>query len=648
MKISRNWLQTFFDKPLPQAAELAELFTFHSFEVEGMESLGDDDILDIKVLPDRAHYCLSHAGVALEVSVLTGQTLKQNRIPPAPTSSIETSPEVRIEATNFCRRYMARCAEIGEVKSSNPHAKVMLESIGERAINSVVDATNITMFDMGQPLHAFDADEVKGAIVVRAARKDEKILLLDSSKGPGVEVSLLATDHVIADDMGPIAIAGVKGGKRAGVSSKTKRLIIESASFDPTAVRRTATRLGLRSESSKRYENEITPEMTAPGMDSVCALIAHNIPATRFGPLVDVYPKKAVQTTIEFDPATIEGRLGTKVPLAEAKKILECMGIIVTEEKHAWRLMIPFDRLDLTIPEDITEEVGRMYGYEHVKGVLPPKTDHAAAVLPTFYISEKIKNILAEDGFSEVSLYSLVAKGEVEAAYPLAKDKAFARANLVDGMMACIQKNSLNADLLGLEAVKVLEVGHIFGKSGERTVLAIGVAQIKKVKGMKSRQILDEAIESLAVLGQNLAQKAKVIEKGIYAVAEIDLTEFLKSYALPANASYKGLNNPPISNNKFAKFSQYPFIVRDIAVFAPESTSAEAVWQAAETGINRAGATDMLARHSLFDTFKKDGKVSHAYRMVFQSMNRTLTDDEVKKVMDSVYSEMAAKSWEVR
>lgn len=648
MKISRNWLQTFFDKPLPKAGELAELFTFHSFEVEGIESFGDDGILDVKVLPDRAHYCLSHAGVALEVSVLTGQPLKQNRIPPPPAPSLEMRPEVDIEATDFCRRYMARYAEIGEVRPSDPHAKAMLESIGERAINLVVDATNITMFDMGQPLHAFDADEVKGAIVVRAARKDEKILLLDSSKGPGVEVSLLATDHVIADDAGPIAIAGVKGGKRAGVSSKTRRLIIESASFDPTAVRRTAARLGLRSESSKRYENEITPEMTAPGMDSVCALIAYNIPAARFGPLVDVYPKKAVHTVIEFDPAALENRLGIKVPLDEARRILECLRVQIKEKSGLWHLTIPFERLDLTITEDIIEEIGRIYGYEHVAGVLPPKPDKQIEMLPSFYLSEKIKNLLVDQGFSEVSLYTLVARGEVETAQPLARDKAFARTNLTDGMMACLQKNSLNADLLGLDAVKALEIGHVFEKSGERAMLAIGVAQIKKAKGVKSRQVLDEAVKSLAVLGQDLAQNAKVIEKGIYAVAEIDLTGFLKSYALPADASYEDLNSSSISNNKFTRFSQYPFIVRDIAVFAPETASSEAVWQAVEEGIDMAGARDILARHSLFDTFKKDGRVSHAYRMVFQSMDRTLTDDEVKKVMDSIYSVMAAKSWEVR
>jgi phenylalanyl-tRNA synthetase beta chain len=263
MKVSRNWLQTYFYSEIPAVDKLSELFTFHSFEVEGVEKIEakgkapEDFVMDVKILPDRAHYCLSHRGVAEEVHVITGMPLKKDRDtgkPPEGNRMIAT-PKIIIEDNNFCRRYMGRRVEGVKVSESPEWMEKYLEAIGERSINNIVDASNIIMFDIGQPLHIFDADKVRGEIKVRAAHEGEKILLLD-----GKEVTLKSNDFVVSDDEGPLAIAGVKGGKRAGITAETKNIIIESANFDPTAVRRTSTELNLRNESSKRFENEITPD----------------------------------------------------------------------------------------------------------------------------------------------------------------------------------------------------------------------------------------------------------------------------------------------------------------------------------------------------------------------------------------------------
>jgi len=613
-----------------------------------------DTVIDAKVLPDRAHYCLSHKGMAEEVSFLTKQPMKSNRSSKSILVSLDVKPTIKIEDPHFCRRYMARYIELNAGKpltaaqSSGQQMRAFLEAIGQRSISPIVDATNFVMFDVGQPLHAFDADKVNGSIVVRAAKKGEKIELLDSSEGPGKEIELLASDHVIADDIGPLAIAGVKGGKRAGITASTKHIIIESANFDPTAVRRTATRLDLRSESSKRYENEITPELASLGMNDVSILISREYPAAKFGPIVDQYPVKAIHTMITFDPILVEMRLGIRIPPREIKDILERMNIGIAEaEEGKWQLTIPFMRLDLKIPEDIVEEVGRIYGYGHIQGILPPVSKAKVPVLPMYYLSEMIKNILVEQGFSEVSLYSLVANGEVETAYPLARDKAFARANLTDGMMACVEKNAMNADLLGLDVIKVFEIGRTFTKEGEFTMLSIGVGQVKKVKGEKVDNILVNSWEMLnKELGNNL--KPKIIANGTNAVCEINLDELLKSYKVPSNALYSDLHFSPASPNMYRKISLYPFIVRDIAVFVPENIEADNVWLGIEKGIGNAGAVGLLARHSLFDTFKKDGKVSFAFRMVFQSMDKTLTDDEANKIMEKINIEMKGKGWEVR
>jgi phenylalanyl-tRNA synthetase beta chain len=499
------------------------------------------------------------------------------------------------------------------------------------------------MYDIGQPLHAFDADKVKGNLVVRAAREGEKIVLLD-----GRELTLTSADHVIADDEGALVVAGAKGGKRAEISQSTRRMIIESANFDPTAVRRTSTKYDIRSDSSKRFENEITPELASDGMAHISALIQELMPEARFSAITDQYPVKAVQTVIMFDPDYIKERLGIEVPLQEAKDILNSMDMVIEEAGKKWKLTVPFMRLDLVLPEDIVEEVGRIYGYDHIQGILPPALKDKAAILSAFYLSEKIKNVLVEHDFSEVDLYTLVAKGQIEVFHPLAKDKAFIRENLIDGMTACVEKNVMNADLLGLDIIRVFEIGHVFSKEKESSMLAIGVGLAKKIKGHKAEDDIKKAIEALnESLGISLSSP-KIVSKGNMAVCEIDLDEAFKNYKPLSDGSYADLHFHKASDNVYKKISPYPFMVRDIAVFVPENIQAEAVWQSISQGIKEAEAEALLVRHALFDTFKKDGKVSYAFRMVFQSMDKTMTDDQANGIMEKIYAEMKGNSWEVR
>jgi phenylalanyl-tRNA synthetase beta subunit len=217
-------------------------------------------------------------------------------------------------------------------------------------------------------------------------------------------------------------------------------------------------------------------------------------------------------------------------------------------------------------------------------------------------------------------------------------------------MMACVEKNALNADLLGLDAIKIFEIGHVFVKDGEKTMLSLGVAQVKKVKGLKSDGILAEAIKSLtAALDLNISAP-KMISKGIHAVCEVSLDEVLKSFKLPADASYADLKFTAASANRYKRFSPYPFIVRDIAVFVPKNKSIEDVWKVIETQLNQEKIKEprLQGITRFFDEFEKDDKKSYAFHIIFQSMERTLTDKEVNSIMEKIYAEMKGKSWEVR
>lgn len=654
MKISHKWLQNYFKDTLPTAEALAELFTFHSFEIEGIEEKNGDKIIDAKILPDRAHFCLSYKGIAEEVKVLTGlqyidEAIDGNKL------SVDESIEkinVSVEAGDFCRRYISRKITGLEIKESSEDIKAMLSAMDGRSINTVVDATNLSMFDYGQPLHAFDADKIKGDIVVRSAKEGETITLLD-----GKEITLSSSDHVIADEQGPLAIAGVKGGKRAEVTMDTKNIILESANFEPTAVRKTSTKYNLRNESSKRFENEITPDIALYGIKHVSALISELNPNAKFGLIADVYPNPAINTVIVTTTSFINKKLGINIPQEKIVEILKNLSVGVEVNREQLSLTIPLHRFDLIIPEDIVEEVGRIYGYDKIVGT-KHEVDNSAEVPAHsgFYVTEYIKNILTDLGFSEAYLYTLVNKGDIEVAYPLASDKKALRTNLSDGMLKALDMNTHSADLLFLDTIKMFEVGKVFTKKGEHTSLCVGVRRIKKVKGQTSNQDIRDTREALLkTLDIDIMTLCTVDDTGgilrfkgeqigvinaIDGIMELNLDALIPHIKTP---SYDSLNFGPATKVVYKPFSVYPFITRDIAVFVPDSVKTEDV-----ESIITFNGTDLLLKHKLFDTFKKDGRTSYAFRMIFQSFERTLTDEEINKILEKISSDMKEKGWEVR
>ncbi len=653
MKISHTWLQEYFKDTLPSADKLAELFTFHSFEVEGIEEKNGDTVIDAKILPDRAHFCLSYRGIADEVQALTGLSRVEHTIDEhAPEADVSVSVvDARIENADFCRRYVSRRVNNVSITESPEKVKAMLEAVDGRSINTIVDATNLAMFDYNQPLHTFDADKVKGTIVVRAAQEGEVITLLD-----GREVTLTSDDSVIADDEGPLAIAGVKGGKRAEVTMETKNLIIESANFHPSAVRRTATKYNLRNESSKRFENEITPEFAMDGMVHVSALIKKLSPDATFGPVSDFYPHPAVKTVITTNAEFINKKLGSTISQGKIKVLLEKQSIEVAEKGNDLELTIPFHRLDLMLPEDVVEEVGRLYGYEKIAGTPQKSTASDVPSHPAFYATEYIKNILLTQNFSEAYLYAFTHKGDIEVAYPLASDKKALRTNLSDGMLKTLDMNARNADLLFLDSVKMFEIGKVFTEKGEHNSLCVGIRRVKKVKGQTSNEDIRQLRETLfEKLGVNIVTLCTVDDTGglirfkgqqigtinnIDGIMEINLDAIIPHIEIPA---YDTLGFVPAPKVEYKPFSPFPFMVRDIALFVPDEVEAGEIEE-----IIVENGTDLLIKHRLFDTFKKDGKTSYAFRMIFQSNERTLTDEEINKVMTNISEKMKGKGWEVR
>lgn len=640
MKISHAWLQTYFKEPLPSVEKLAELITFHAFEVEGIEKINDDSIIDISILPNRAHDCLSYEGMAREIGVLAGLEIQPRGMKNIPESDARAL-EISVEDSALCPRYMGRMVEEVKIGPSPEWLKTRLASIGQRSINNVVDIMNFVMFETGQPLHAFDADKLSAAeIIIRKARAGEKIATLD-----GKDIALDENVLVIADKTEPLAIAGIKGGKKAEVTESTKNIIIESANFASGNIRKTSRKIGIRTDASARYENEITPEKTAEAMSYVISLLSEHAAGENFrvGKTKDVYPKPQQSFTVSVSIQEVNVLLGTSFSEKDIEDILKKLRFVFSVSENHFTVTAPVERLDLRIKEDLIEEIGRVYGYKKIAPIKPTLGNFIPAVNKSFYYADMARRFLTKDGFSEISTYAFTDSGDIEMENPIASDKKYLRRDLAGNMTRALDLNSKNVHLLGLNVIKIFEIGKAFENNREYLSLCIGVAIPTNIKKK------DEMIKTtLSEAAQKLAKKFEVSldEKMSGNILTIDFDSLLSKLSEPVEYEFTPKTK---TDTKYKKISQYPFALRDIAVFVPDIVKESEVLSII---ISEAG--ELLVQTKLFDVFQKtleDGtkKTSYAFRLVFQSQEKTLSDEEVNAIMEKVAAELNSRvGWQVR
>jgi len=599
MKISYNWLQNYFEEKLPAPEKVAEAIILHAFEVESVDKVGDDTVFDIKILPDRAHDCLSHWGIAKEISRILGLEIKEKEYKIFDSRPTELKIEVQDEK---CLRYIGRVVRNIKVEPSPLWLKEKLEVIGQKSINNVVDVANFVMFDLGQPVHIFDMDKLKVEsgklkVIVRNAKNDEKITTLDKK-----EVNLDDSILVIADGKDPLAIAGIKGGTKAEVDNNTKNIVIEVANFNPISTRKTSKKINILTDAVKRYENKISPELCEKVMNDISSLI-FKLAGGEAEDIIDIYPNKQKERKISFSVDFINKKLGEKISVSSIEDILKKYNYQYKVD-NGFEIVAPTLRLDLNIPEDMVEEIGRVYGYEKITPEAP-KINFEPRVNETFYKILWARNKLLNEGYSEVMAYTFRDKGEVEV-LASTSDKKFLRNNLADGLRKSLKINRVNAPLLGINEVKIFEIGTVFVKDKEEMHVAYS----------DKKNIVEKTLNEFC---------------GDSNVSLDEFKDFLKA------KSYKLKPN-------FKMWSLFPFISRDIAVWVPSEVESNQVYK-----VIKENAGDLLIKDPyLFDEFKKDDKKSYAFRLIFQSMGRTLKDEEVNKIMDKIYSNIKEKGWEVR
>lgn len=643
-KYSYNWLCEYLPEPKPSVEVIADVLTRHAFEVEGIEGEGDSAVIELKILPDRGSDCLCHRGIARELCTILNTEIKNDPLSVAVTMPATEKITVAIEDIDACPRFTASIVRGVKVSDSPKWLKDRLAALGVRSINNIVDATNYVMFALGQPLHAYDAAKFPQKdgqynFVVRTAVAGETVsLLAEGGKDADRIVTLTGTELLIVDGATntPVGLAGVKGGRYAGVDNTTTDIIIEAAHFDAGLTRRTARGLNIVIDASKRFENEPARSLPPLAQQNIVDLIINIAGGTCEG-MIDVYPNPKTPQPVVVNPKKVNALLGLDIPNSETVSILKRGGITVVEQDDTLVCTGPLARTDLNIEEDFTEEVGRVFGYHHVVSVVPapvPLTEYNKRHI----YGEKIRRCLVAQGFTEIITTTFRNSDEIGLESSMASDKCFLRSELSSSLGEALTKNAPFTDLLGTTDTRLFEIGTVFtrenGAVAEHYSLAIGVRL--KTTGYSGKEDLI-VTDTIAKLQLDMAGTLNFKIGG--GVAEINLSELIAG--LPQQSSYAEIEKTP--DIMYSPFSIYPSMSRDVALWVGEGMDSEAVKNALKVA-----AGNLLVRIKHLDTFSKDGRTSLAFRLVFQSHEKTLTASEVDTQMSVVHDAASKSGWEVR
>jgi len=627
-----------------------------------------------------------HYGMAREISALLDLKLKpyDRQIELIPEIAKPEKLNIKIEDNKLCPRYLAIKLNNIKVTESPRWLQDRLLAVGQKPINNIVDAANFIMLELGQPLHTFDAQGLK-KIVIRTAKKDEAIICLDNQERK------LATDTLlITDGQNPLAIAGIIGGENSGIKAETTSIIIESANFLAQSIRRSSQKLALRTEASMRFEKSLDPQLTDMAIKAIVSLIKEINPEAIIVSELDIQGEAKTETKIiELPLKWLNKLMGVSIAVKDIKKILNHLGFVITAEtKEILTISIPSWRAakDVTIKEDIAEEIMRIYGYNNFPGELP--IDQMALPLenPARQLEWRIRDILSLDAkLTEVYNYSFVneadlekanlnAGGYLKLANPISKQHTLMRQNLIIGLLGNIKTNQYRYDNLGL-----FEIGNIFQdltgdiwldqqrkdhlpyQEKQLGLVLAGEAETELFSQLKS--IITRLVKHLSqdewlvsfiptdmapgYAEKNLKAIILVNQKEVGFVTSIDdlvkknngIKKEVVTAELSLNQLLKLKENTP--TKMYRENSKYPAVVRDLAFVVSQKILYNDLYQEIKN------FDPLINQVELFDVYEGQnlpaGQKSLAFHINYQDQNRTLTTAEVDTLQEKLITQLSEK-----
>lgn len=690
MNISYNWLKDLIDLDLT-AEETAAALTRVGLAVEGIHRHGEDWVLDIDLTSNRPD-CLSHLGVARELSVSTGNPVKvekrrsDDRLPDAPFPSLLAPDVVRIQDADLCHRFTARIIRNVKIGPSPDWMVQRLEAIGERSINNVADITNYVMHELGQPMHSFDLDRLsEKRLVVRRAIAGETIKTLDE-----VDRQLDETMLAICDAERPVAVAGIMGGLESSITDSTVNVLLEVAYFDRASIRKTSRALGLATEASYHFERGVDIENLKNASDRATKLICE-LAGGEASEFVDIYPthSAAVEVTSPDVASAVRRLTGLDVPIEECLRILSALGITpqLETEQRSQVFIAPSWRHDIAIEEDLVEEIARHVGYENIKEELPPAFG-AGEYQATEARKKLIRRTLADAGYDEAIGYSFIDTGhdDVFATVPglsgtgdhkfvtlrdsVIEGAVRMRPTLIPGLLEAVRHN-LNHQRRDL---RMFELGKAFSSGGEgklpveRQLFAVALTgglvgegrqlaarelDFYDAKGAVEAALETVGISSAAFAADDVAHlrrgQAASIKIGPHIVGsvgrineEIASNYKFKQPVYVAEIDLQAVLEQAPEPVRYTPLPKYPSVVRDVSFVVDRSMEFEAI-----RSIVLRDKPEMLSSISFVDVFEgkglSDNERSLTVRFAYRSPDRTLVEQEVSDLHDAIVATLESE-----
>lgn len=618
----------------------------------------DDEVIDFDLTANRGDL-LSILGMAYEVGAIYDKKVKDIDLSHKENKEdLNDSFKLKINTEN-CSIFLAKKLKNVQIKESPDFIKNRLIASGIRPINNVVDISNYVMLETGQPLHFYDADTLKGVLEVRMAKEGEKLTTLDS-----IERTLKTEDIVISDGERAIGLAGVMGGLDTEITDKTKNIIIEAAIFDGVKVRRTSNAI-LRSEASNRFEKGLDSNRTYMAIERSCNLLEKYADAEIVGGMAKYDTTDRSNKEIDITSKNINSILGMNLKDEEILDVFRRLGFTTKVNNGVMTVSVPRRRIDISIKEDLIEEVGRIYGVNNIKGKLPD-------ILPKMgsydKVSRQIRNKMIDLGLSETLSYVLVPEAEskmftkddyepVKLLDPLSEDKNTLRHSLSIALYKIYEYNKARDN----KDVCIFEMGKSFQKKGEEYTETNKLAALmsgeyilginkQKVDFYVIKGVAEEILDYLGYNGrysfvkdkENLPEDMHPGQSALISVnndivgliGKIHPTvESEDVYILEINLDK--LLAKKVSRMKYKEISKYPEVKKDIAIIVDNKVTSKEI----EVNIKKAGGS-LLSESEVFDIYTgkgiPDGKKSLAYSLTFASQNRTLTDDEINKAVEKI------------
>ena len=617
----------------------------------------DDSVIDFDLTANRGDL-LSILGMAYEVGAIYNKKVKEIDLTHNEEGEdLNKSFEVRVNTDN-CKLFLARKALNVEIKESPDFIKHRLIASGIRPINNVVDISNYVMLECGHPLHFYDADRLGNCIEARMADKDEKLTTLD-----GVERTLEETDIVISDGKRAIGLAGVMGGLDTEIEDETKNVLIEAAIFDSVRVRKTSKKI-VRSEASNRFEKGISPDRTYMAIERAVKLLEEYAGAKIQTGTV-VYDKTdKTEKEIDITAKDINMLLGTNIKLEDILNVFSRLGFRYSLNDEVIKVNVPIRRLDISIKEDLIEEVGRIYGVDNIVGKLPVVPMKIGSVDKT---EREIRNKMISLGLNETLSYILINDKEVHKYVsdkfeelrlldPMTEDRNTLRYSLIPSLYKIYEYNKAHY----IKDVSIFEIGKGFWKKGEEYgedsklcalmtgEYCLGINNKKDVDFFIIKGVVEEILDYLGYANRYsfVLPKKGIKEFHPGQVAEINVNgeilgiigrihpEISREPVYVFEINLDKLLAKKVSKMKFKEISIYPNIKKDIAIMIDKNITADEISKV----IKKAGG-NLLVKYEMFDVYTNatlGNKKSVAYSLTFGSNTKTLTDDEVNPILEKI------------